>query len=61
MPVIYSQVVGKNGAIAKSGKTIYDSLHDSPDHFLPIGELESVLHKGLMGLDLNYPLRTRCF
>ena len=59
MSLSYSHVVGADGAIAKSGKTIYDFLHDSPEHFLPATELESVLRAGLIGLDLNYPLRTR--
>lgn len=55
----FSSVVGGDGALAKSGRTIYDSLHDSPEHFLPSADLESILRAGLMGLDLNYPLRTR--
>jgi len=42
-----------------SGKTIYDLLHDSPEFFLPIPDLETLLRVGLIGLDLNYPLRTR--
>lgn len=55
----YSSVVGGDGDIAKSGKNIYDSLHDSPDFFLAGGDLEAILRAGLVGLDLNYPLRTR--
>src|SRR5947207_2448370 len=55
----YSSVVGRNGGIAKSGKSIYDVLHDSPDFFLAGGDLEATLRTGLLGLDLNYPLRTR--
>ena len=55
----YSSVVGSDGDIAKSGKNIYDSLHDSPDFFLAGGDLEAILRAGLVGLDLNYPLRTR--
>jgi hypothetical protein len=55
----YSSVVGGDGHIAKSGKNIYDSLHDSPDFFLAGGDLEAILRAGLVGLDLNYPLRTR--
>src|SRR6058998_4129434 len=59
MPIDYSSVVGADGALAKSGRTIYDSLHDSPEHFLPSVDLESILRTGLLGLDLNFPLRTR--
>lgn len=55
----YSSVVGSDGGIAKSGKCIYDALHDSPDFFLAARDLETVLRAGLVGLDLNYPLRTR--
>jgi hypothetical protein len=55
----YSLLVGPNGTIAKSGKTIYDSLHEGPGHLLPSIELEAILKRGLLGLDLNYPLRTR--
>ena len=55
----YSSVVGGDGALSKSGKTIYDSLRETPEYFLPGGDLESILRGGLMGLDLNYPLRTR--
>lgn len=59
MQTDYSLLVGPNGTIAKSGKTIYDSLHEGPGHLLPSIELEAILKKGLLGLDLNYPLRTR--
>ncbi len=55
----FLSVIGSRGAISKSGKSIYDSLHDSPEHFLPSSELESILRDGLLGFDLNYPLRTR--
>ena len=55
----YSPVVGTDGGIAKSGKSIYDTLHESPDFFLASGDLEGILRNGLVGLDLNYPLRTR--
>ena len=55
----YSSVVGTAGGIAKSGKSIYDTLHESPDFFLASGDLEGILRDGLVGLDLNYPLRTR--
>lgn len=54
-----SSVVGSSGCIARSGKSIYDALHDTPDFFLAGGDLEAVLRVGLAGLDLNYPLRTR--
>jgi hypothetical protein len=54
-----SSVVGSDGGIAKSGKSIHDALHDSPDLFLAGGDLEAILRGGLLGLDLNYPLRTR--
>jgi hypothetical protein len=54
-----SMLVGPAGAIAKSGRTIYDLLHDSSEYLLTSSELEAVLRKGLLGLDLNYPLRTR--
>ena len=55
----YSYLVGRDGAIAKSGKDIYDSLNDSPKFFLVDEDLEAILRAGLVGLDLNYPLRTR--
>lgn len=55
----YSPIVGSEGGIAKSGKTIYDALHDGSDYFLASGNLEAILLAGLVGLDLNYPLRTR--
>ncbi|MDD2709174.1 MAG: hypothetical protein PHV34_14400 [Verrucomicrobiae bacterium] len=54
-----NSIVDGNGALAKSGKTIYDSLKESPMFFLSSDDLELILGKGLMGLDLNYPLRTR--
>ena len=54
-----SSIVGRTGAIAGSGKTIYDSLHESPEYFLSGGDLEAILRDGLVGLDLNFPLRTR--
>lgn len=39
--------------------TIYDSLADRPDLFIPAAELENRLRAGLAGLSLKYPLRTR--
>jgi hypothetical protein len=59
MQTDYSLLIGASGTIAKSGKTIYDSLHEGADHLLPSIELEAILKQGLLGLDLNYPLRTR--
>jgi len=59
METDYSLLVGMVGSIAKSGKTIYDCLHDNPEYLLPGIELEAILRKGLLGLRLNYPLRTR--
>ena len=55
----YSSIVGTDGALSKSGKSIYDSLRESPEFYLAAADLESALRKGLVGLDLNYPLRTR--
>src|SRR6266540_7265693 len=55
----YSSAAGSDGAIAKSGKSIYDALHDSPDLFFSGSELESILRDRLLGFELNYPLRTR--
>ena len=46
-------------AIAASGLTIYDTLHDRPELYLDARTLEDVLNKALVGLDLNYPIRTR--
>src|SRR6266498_2510842 len=59
MALDYSSVVGSDGGLAKSGKSIYDALHDSPEFILAARDLEAVLRDGLVGLDLNYPLRTR--
>src|SRR5258708_21981737 len=59
MSLDYSSIVGEAGALAKSGRTIYDLLHDRPEHFLPSANLEAILRAGLVGLDLNYPVRTR--
>jgi len=55
----YSSIVGGDGALSKSGKTIYDSLLETSEYFLPGADLESILQDGLMGFDLNYALRTR--
>ncbi|MCI0626859.1 MAG: restriction endonuclease [Acidobacteria bacterium] len=59
MPLDLSSIIGGGGALAKSGRTIYDLLHDSPEHFIPSVNLEAILRTGLLGLDLNFPLRTR--
>jgi len=59
MPPDPSSIVGRTGAIAGSGKTIYNSLHERPEYFLSGGDLEAILRDGLVGLDLNFPLRTR--
>ena len=45
--------------IARSGKTIYDLVHDADDLYLPLSELETTLRNGLVGMSLDYPLRTR--
>jgi len=52
---------GKNiaKAISASGLTIYDSLQDHPDLCIPNDTLEAVLNRGLKGLILDQPLRTR--
>jgi hypothetical protein len=47
------------GPLWKSGKTIYDLLHETPEYFLPTIDLEAILRRELIGLNLNYPLRTR--
>ena len=39
--------------------TIYDLVRDKNNLFMPSVELENILRRGLIGLDLNYPLRTR--
>src|SRR5262249_31407738 len=54
-----SLIFGKDGAVAKSGRTIYDMLHDSPEWLLTSDDLEKLLKSGLLGLNLDYPLRTR--
>ena len=45
--------------IATSGLTIYDELRGKPELFLSMEELQEALGEGLVGFDLNYPLRTR--
>lgn len=46
-------------AISASGLTIYDSLQDQPNLFIPRDVLEALLNNGLKGLVLDQPLRTR--
>lgn len=45
--------------ISISGLSIYDSVRENNILFLPVAELEAVLRQGLIGLVLDYPLRTR--
>lgn len=59
MTVSYTSIIGNGGSIARSGFTIYDPLKSDGELFLPAAQLEAVLNDGLLGLDLNYPLRTR--
>jgi hypothetical protein len=46
-------------AIQSSGLSIYDPLEDRADLFIDHASLEKILDAGLLGLDLNYQLRTR--
>lgn len=46
-------------AISASGLTIYDSLQDQPHLFISNDVLEILLGKGLKGIVLDQPLRTR--
>lgn len=46
-------------AISSSGLTIYDSLETRPELYLDARTLERILNRALVGLDLNYPIRTR--
>ena len=45
--------------IAQTQLTIYDLVRDNDALFMPTAGLEEVLRQGLIGLHLNYPLRTR--
>jgi hypothetical protein len=45
--------------IRKSGLTIYDSLDSRPDLLIDHDDLERILNKSLLGLNLNFPQRTR--
>ncbi len=49
----------KLAAISASGKTIYDSLVQTPELLLTTGELEQTLRMKLSGLLLDQPIRTR--
>src|SRR5438445_7429629 len=46
-------------AIRRSGLSIYDSLEELPELYLDTESLEALLRKGLAGLNLDFPLRTR--
>src|SRR5262249_55035121 len=46
-------------AISASGITIYDPIQDQPQLFIPNNVLQTLLNKGLKGLVLDQPLRTR--
>ena len=46
-------------AISSSGLTIYDSLETRPELYIDTRALERILNQALVGLDLNYPIRTR--
>jgi len=46
-------------AISSSGLTIYDSLETRPELYIDIRTLARILNDALVGLDLNYALRTR--
>lgn len=45
--------------IRKSGLSIYDSLEARPDLFIDHGSLQRILTAALVGLDLDFPQRTR--
>ncbi|MFC1587260.1 helix-turn-helix domain-containing protein [Planctomycetota bacterium] len=46
-------------AIKASGISIYDSLEKSPELYVDTTTLEFVLNQGLLGFNLNYPIRSR--
>lgn len=46
-------------AITRAGVTIYDDLTDRPDLILTPQQLDAVLNVKLVGMNLNFPLRTR--
>lgn len=45
--------------IRASGLSIYDVLTDRQELYLSTPALQTLLQKGLVGLNLNYPIRTR--
>ena len=45
--------------IRESKVTIYDDLSDNPDLIFSRAQIESILNHEIVGVDLNYPLRTR--
>ena len=45
--------------ITASGLSIYDDINDRPELFVPIGVLEEILTRALVGLSLDYPMKTR--
>ena len=45
--------------ISSSGLTIYDSLETRPELYIETQTLERILSRALVGLNLNYPIRTR--
>jgi hypothetical protein len=46
-------------AISLSGLTIYDSLETKLELYIDTRSLERILNQSLVGLNLNYPIRTR--
>ena len=46
-------------AIQESGLSIYDSLDSHPELILEASELQEILSRKLIGLNLDFPLRTR--
>lgn len=50
---------GYAARICKSGLSIYDNLDDRPDLLIDHINLERILNSSLVGLHLDYPLRTR--
>jgi len=46
-------------AIAASGFSIHDSLANRPELFIETRTLERILNQALVGLSLDYPIRTR--
>ncbi|MBN2577743.1 MAG: restriction endonuclease [Pirellulales bacterium] len=46
-------------AISLSGLTIYDPLDSQPELYIATRSLERLLNQALVGLSLNFPIRTR--